>query len=218
MEKHNQQMYDGQYYHIYNRGNNHDRIFFNAENYNFFLKKFDYYLSEYLDVYCYCLLPNHFHFLVRVKDKKDLPSLEDLVSLKIHTSGADLPIIENLGSIKALSNQFRLFFMSYSKSVNQQQGRIGSLFQKTFKRKLITNDSYLKAVVFYIHFNPQKHGLTDDFKTYTYSSYNRFVSEKVTKLRKDEVFNFFNGKPSFVEFHNDMKNNKLFGELDEIEI
>ena len=60
-------MDQGSFYHIYNRGNNKEKIFFEEKNYRHFLKLFDKYLSPYVDVYAYCLMPNHFHFLIRVK-------------------------------------------------------------------------------------------------------------------------------------------------------
>ena len=58
------------YYHIFNRGNNRENIFYSSENYRYFLKKYDHYLSDYLNTYCFCLLPNHFHFLVRIKSQE----------------------------------------------------------------------------------------------------------------------------------------------------
>ncbi len=58
----------GKYYHIYNRGNNKENIFFELKNYEYFLKKFCYYLEKYVDIYAYCLMPNHFHFLIQVKE------------------------------------------------------------------------------------------------------------------------------------------------------
>jgi len=54
-EKH-EKFYLGQFYHIFNRGNNSGKIFFKEENYKYFLKKFDQYLSAYVFVYAYCLL------------------------------------------------------------------------------------------------------------------------------------------------------------------
>ena len=54
-------------YHIYNQGNNHQRIFFNRHNYLFFLKKIREHISPYADVLAWCLMPNHFHLMVFVK-------------------------------------------------------------------------------------------------------------------------------------------------------
>ncbi|MGH2575336.1 MAG: transposase, partial [Ignavibacteria bacterium] len=66
--KYNVDFIPGYYYHIYNRGNNREIIFYMDDNYKYFLKRFDKYLSIHLDVLAFCLLPNHFHFLVKVKE------------------------------------------------------------------------------------------------------------------------------------------------------
>ena len=58
------------YYHIYNRGNNYGNVFFEEENYRFFLEKFKFYISPYTKIYAYCLLPDHFHFLLKVTDEE----------------------------------------------------------------------------------------------------------------------------------------------------
>ena len=66
-------LHEGKFYHIYNRGNNRETLFYTEANYKYFLKKYDKYLSEYIDTYAYCLLPNHFHLLISVKELKDIP-------------------------------------------------------------------------------------------------------------------------------------------------
>ena len=67
-------MEPGNFYHIYNRGNNKENIFFEEKNYYYFLKKFDEYLSAFSDVYAYCLMPNHFHFLIKIKETSNKTS------------------------------------------------------------------------------------------------------------------------------------------------
>ena len=139
----NQPLYPDTFYHVYNRGNNHENIFYKRENYQYFLRKYQVYLSDYVDTYAYCLLPNHFHFLIKVKavsdlSKRDLPNLKDLANLKkTDLKGSDRSVD------KIISNQFRLLFLSYAKAINKQEDRRGSLFQKPFRRKPVTNDRYL---------------------------------------------------------------------------
>jgi putative transposase len=58
--------YADSYYHIYNRGNNKNLIFFEDDNYTFFLNQFKKYVTPFCEVYSYCLMPNHFHFFIRV--------------------------------------------------------------------------------------------------------------------------------------------------------
>jgi REP element-mobilizing transposase RayT len=141
---------EGKYYHIYNRGNNRETLFYTESNYKYFLKKYDKYLSEYIDTYAYCLLPNHFHLLISVKELKDTP---------LETGNKKVQTLEQI-----ISFQFRKFFTSYAMSINLQKNRTGSLFQKSFKRKEVANDTYFSNLILYIHANPQLHGLIDDLK------------------------------------------------------
>ncbi|TBO45191.1 hypothetical protein [Pedobacter kyonggii] len=76
---------EGKFYHVYNRSIDRQPLFKSDANYRFFLKRFDQYLSNVLDVYAFCLLGNHFHLLILVKENlKDLNhnnlSIHDLVS------------------------------------------------------------------------------------------------------------------------------------------
>ena len=63
---------EGYFYHIYNRGNNSEKIFFSEENYAYFLKLLTKYIFPVADIYAYCLLNNHFHILVRIKEKNEI--------------------------------------------------------------------------------------------------------------------------------------------------
>ena len=97
-------------YHIFNRGNNKENIFKEARNYPYFLKLCKKYIAPIADIHCYCLLPNHFHFLLHTK--------------------------ENTTS-KIITQAFSNFFNAYTKSINSTYKRTGSLFQERFGRKFI---------------------------------------------------------------------------------
>ncbi len=62
------ELYAGEHYHLYNRGNNRGRIFFERENYLFFLRRLRKYLVPILDVVAYCLMPTHYHLLIMLKE------------------------------------------------------------------------------------------------------------------------------------------------------
>ncbi len=194
------------FYHILNRGNNKVQIFYKKENYEYFLKKYDAYLSDYLTTYAYCLLGNHFHFLVKLNTStqilKKAEALEDIpkrLSKFLELGKSDLQEIAGL----IISNQFRKFFMSYAKAVNKQENRTGSLFQKNFERLIINNLKYLNNVIDYIHKNPVYHNFTDDFTNYPYSSYERIMIPKKSKLPKNEILENFNGKENYIKFHSE---------------
>jgi putative transposase len=176
----------GHYYHNYNRGNNRENIFVEERNYRYFMQLYQKYILPVCDTFAYCLMRNHFHFLVRVKE------LQNQTSEVFETSEV---------SSKTITPQFSNFFNSYAKAINTTYKRTGSLFQKRFGRIEIDSDRYFAQLIHYIHFNPQKHGFVEDFRQYPYSSYQAIVSEKPTRLCRAEVLNWFQGKDSFVKVH-----------------
>lgn len=197
---------EDRFYHIYNRSIDKKAMFCNDGNYEYFLKKYDAYLSPVLDTYAYCLLGNHFHLLVRIKD---LTALKELSNL--NTTTHDLTTFQKLLNLNKpyipksthdiISHQFRKFFQCYAMAFNKQQNRTGTLFQTPFKRALVDNDSYFTKLIYYIHANPQTHQLIDDFKEWRWSSYQRILMEKQTKLKKEEVLEWFGNKQQFEKYH-----------------
>ena len=175
------------YYHLFNRANGNERIFLNDDNYNFFIRRYLHYIDPIAETYCYCLLPNHFHFLIRIKSEKKLMLLEQF----------DTP--QNIS--KELSLQFGHFFNSYCKAFNKQNNRKGSLFMKTFKRKPVNDEIYLKKLVHYIHLNPVEAKLCRQPENWPHSSYKFLISEKETILKRDQVINWFGDKANFINIH-----------------
>jgi REP element-mobilizing transposase RayT len=137
--------------------------------------------------FTFVLLPNHFHLLISVKELKDTPH---------ETSNKKEQTLEQI-----ISFQFRKFFTCYAMSINLQKNRTGSLFQKSFKRKEVANDTYFSNLILYIHANPQLHGLIDDFKSYIWSSYASILADKKTKLKKEVVLEWFDGIENFRTCH-----------------
>ncbi|RPI15859.1 MAG: hypothetical protein EHM58_13230 [Ignavibacteriae bacterium] len=179
------------FYHIYNRGNNKENIYYKDSNYIFFLQSLDSYLFPYLDLYSYCLLPNHFHLLIKTKSEETI-----LKNGKINLKNVSF---DEYGEI--IGEIFRRFFMSYSKAINRQENRSGSLFKKLYQRKPINSDNYLIRTILYIHLNPVHHKLTEDFETYRWSSYNKMLNQVKSKLRKNEVLDMFYGIENYIKLH-----------------
>lgn len=175
MLKNTQPIYPNSYYHIYNRGNNRERIYFSDENYRYFLKKYDNYLSNHIETYVYSLIPNHFHLLIKTKNNSEM-----------------------------VSELFRRLFITYSQKINAQENRSGSLFLKPFKRKLISDNNNLQRVIFYIHHNPIHHGLSKNLEDYRWSSYRTILNDSDTRLKRKEVIKLFGCKENFIQFHKDM--------------
>ena len=97
-------LHPGQYYHIYNRGNNRENVFREERNYPYFLKLYAKYIEPIAETYAYCLLRNHFHFLVRIKDEKDLTGFENLSGL--NPSGLGQPFSNLFNAYAAYARAF----------------------------------------------------------------------------------------------------------------
>ncbi|QDK81342.1 hypothetical protein EXU85_23115 [Spirosoma sp. KCTC 42546] len=192
------------FYHIYNRGNNGDNLFFQHRNYLYFLQKYDLYLSAYLETYTFCLLPNHFHLLVRIRNFTDLPKTDQTLQ-----HGTELITSPE----RIISEQFRRFFVSYAKSVKVQQEGTGSLFQKNFRRKQVDSDEYLTTLIAYIHQNPQTHGICTDFTDYPYSSYQKMMNPTPTRLMKRQVLDWFGGNEAYQYFHQNAYESRSISDL-----
>lgn len=190
------------FYHIYNRGINGENLFKRAGNYPYFLSKYAEYLSPVVDTYAYCLLKNHFHLLIRVKEESVIAAFQANKETKKEAK-------DGLHSYDFVVNkQFAKLFSSYTQSINKMEGRTGSLVETPFKRIEISNDDYLTQLIWYIHFNPQKHGFVNGFRKYEHSSYHSHMLDKPTKLAREEVLNWFGSRKEYEGFHLGMKNEK----------
>lgn len=136
-----------EFYHIYNRGNNKYPIFFERENYDFLLQRFlQYFPLAVAEVHAFCLMPNHYHFLVRFIDEIDL------------------------------SARMKYFGISYAKAINSRYERTGHLFEERFKIKHVDSDEYLLHLSRYIHLNPFFAKLVGKAEDWKYSSYRKYLS------------------------------------------
>lgn len=136
----------GQAYHVHNRGVNRQPIVFCDENWGFFLRRLrQYFVPEQVEILAYCLMPNHYHLLVRV-------------------NGDDFG-----------KKVMQPFGVSYTKAINRQQRRVGPLFQGPFQAKRVDKDEYLLHLSRYIHLNPVVAGLVARAEDWVFSSYRDYV-------------------------------------------
>ncbi len=176
------------YYHIYNRGNNREKLFYTEANYEYFFFKFQQHCFHVLETYAYCLMGNHFHFLVSIRPVNEQRTLFLERNLKTR-------------KLRSPSKHLANFFSSYTQSINKQEGRVGSLFQKNFKRKEIDSEDYFRQTIVYIHLNPIKHGFSDSFETYPYSYYPFYLNSEETFLNRKKSLELFGGIENFSVAH-----------------
>ena len=203
------------FYHIYNHSNGKDNIFISEDNYKYFLEKFKEYISPFSETYAYCLMPNHFHFLIKLNSEAEI-FFWLKKNEKIADDSLDLTDFKNLSGLSIadfnpfsahISKQFSNFFNSYSKSLNKQESRLGSLFVRTFKRKQISSEEQLRNTILYMHANPVHHGFVERIADWKYSSYSSLVSEKTTQLKRKEVVGLFNDIENFKYCHQQINQN-----------
>jgi len=186
------------YFHIYNRANGRENLFTEDDNYLFFLQKYKRHIVPVADTLAYALMPNHFHFLVRIRDLKELRS-----------TLSEFETLTELEQSKKLSRQFSHLFNSYAQAFNKKYGRHGSLFQRPFKRNQISSETHLKRAILYVHRNPVHHGFTERMEDWPYTSYESLMSEKHTQLARKQVMKLFESKVHFIEAHKNVQVNWL---------
>jgi putative transposase len=211
MKKNIEALLPDTFYHIYNRGINGEQIFKKEDNYNYFLEKYAKYVEPVATTFAYVLMGNHFHFLIKTKSESDIRAFYDnrKISETQFSNALNADSVSNAVCVKSvgksiesiISEQFSHLFNSFAQSINKQEQRTGGLFERPFRRIPINNESYLALLVYYIHFNPEKHQFIADFRDYPNSSYHSFISTMPTKLPRKEVFDWFGGFDNFMEYH-----------------
>lgn len=165
-------------------------------------------------------MPNHFHFLVKIKKEKEIgyykkintDGSNDSVRFQTETISSDLSESATSDRVKKKkpnpSRHFSHLFNAYSKYFNKRNNRTGPLFERPFKRILIENEVYLKYLVYYlsvrqagIHHNPVKHGFVENMIEYPWSSYLTVSSPKKTNLKREDVINWFDDVDNYRYFH-----------------
>ena len=193
----------GHIYHIYNQGNNRQKIFFNRENYFFFLGKMKEYILPYADIMAWCLMPNHFHWMVYVRET-------DIFRSRGATQSRTPTISDNISFNKSIG----ILLASYTRAINNQENITGSLFREKTKAECLTafngitpsfyntkfgtimnitdpEKEYPQICFNYIHNNPVKAGLTKSAEDWEFSSFQDVCGMRNGKLINRERIHEF---------------------------
>ncbi len=189
----------GYIYHIYNQGNNRRKIFFNKGNYHYFLRKVKTYISPYTDILTWCLMPNHFHFMVLVREV-ELP----LNAIQGFTSS------ETLNKKRSLNQSIGIMLRTYTRAINKQENFTGSLFREETKAECVNcpngltpsfitkngiteltvnnpEKEYPQTLFNYIHQNPVKANIVSKATDYEYSSAKDYANLRNGKLINKQI-------------------------------
>ena len=151
---------DGGLYHFYNHSIGNELLFRKGKDYLLFLHKFKQQATKYdSQVIAYCLMPNHFHFLIQQKGNK--------------------PIYKIFNGVLSY----------YVQKYNQKYNRKGSLFQGKIQHKIVNDENYLIKLCKYIHYNPVEAGLVSDITNWKYSNLLEWIGIREGDLYPESFVN-----------------------------
>lgn len=161
----------GRLYHVYNQGNNRQRIFYSKENYLFFLEKMRVHLLKHCELLAWCLMPNHFHWMINIP--------EDYCQ--------EITDFENKSNLQPINKEISILLSSYTNAINKSYSRTGSLFRKRTKAKCLNvpnlrDDYYPLVCLLYIHQNPLASGLSDSLEGWPFSSYRDYAGVRTGNI------------------------------------
>lgn len=194
---------EGFIYHVFNQGNNKQKIFFCDDNYMFFLKKIRTHIAPYSDILAWCLMPNHFHLMLLVNHQTLLKDSK----LPITRSET---LSRTPGSIISLNKSIGIMLASYTRAINKKYNLTGSLFRTHTKAECINcpdqltpsfitkcgasiltyvnpEDQYPQICFNYIHQNPVKTGLVKSNTDWLYSSARDYAGMRNGKLVNNTI-------------------------------
>ena len=201
------QFQKGYIYHIYNQGNNRQKIFFDRENYLYFLQKMKFYLLPYADILAWCLMPNHFHWMVYVREEEvEVDRFHRLGASSRRTESSKSRRTEYEKQLRTFNNSIGIFLMSYTKAINKQQNRSGKLFREATKAECVNcpqfdvpsfvgnsiniinpEKQYPQICFDYIHFNPVRAGLDKEITDWEFSSARDYYAGRRGRLVNKEL-------------------------------
>ena len=142
-----------QLYHIYNKANVNRLLFHSDADYNRFLNSAAAQIKPYCDILSWCLMPNHFHFLIYANE-------QSILEKKVGGN-----------SLQQLTNGFKIMLSSYANAQNKKEAVSGNLFQQKTKANLVDKEHYPLTVFHYLHQNAYKAGLVTKIEQWPYSSF-----------------------------------------------
>ena len=182
-------------YHLYNQGNNRQKLFFKRDNYLFFQQKIKTHILPFADVVAWCLMPNHFHLMIRVRE------VEITSQVGTHQVTPSHQVSKTKGKSQSLNQSIAVLLRSYTRAINKQNDSSGSLFRQKTKAKCINcpkdvspnyfmnngvtqiNISdpmrqYPQVCFEYIHDNPLKAGMVNDVVDWEFSSARDYFGDR----------------------------------------
>jgi len=187
-------------YHIFNQGNNKQTIFYSQDDYLTFLRLTRELIKPQCEIIAYCLMPNHFHFMVVTDERCEV-------------------VIQQGGNLlDPLTNGIRKLLSGYARIFNKKYGKSGSLFRQKTKAKMLEDEARLLKVIqpgdyyancfYYIHLNPFQSGLVAKAEDWIFSSCKEYAL-----LRKGTLVNIEMAK-KYCDYSSEYFLKEMYGRRD----
>lgn len=197
-------------YHIFNHAVHNNLLFIQDTNYHYFLQQLMKHTQFVCDLYAYCLMPNHFHLLARIKNQESLIEyFHTKNQAKDPQYNPDNFDKTTFDTHKFVMQQFQNFCNGYAQAFNRFANRKGVLFMDNLKRKVVKNEVYFTKLIHYIHYNPVHHGFCKDLNGWRFTSYHSFLDNRTTPLAREYVLNWFGSVQEYSRFHQSKPDSRL---------
>jgi len=173
----------GNFYHVFNRASGKQLLYKEVQNYYYFLNRLHFYLGDYVYIHARCLIPNHFHLLIEIKEEEDMPSLP-----------------KNPDIHEIITKKFKNFFLSYSMSYKIMFNQSSNVFAQKYKHSRLYTDADIRQILLYIHRNPKHHNL-GDWQNYRWSSYNEILYANSKSKKAMLILDLFEGREGYKKAH-----------------
>ena len=196
--------YPGAYYHVVCKSIDGLYLFYNAIDYEIFNQRFIKFTGNFIDVWSFCLLPNHSNHIIKLKSIESITDfISRLVPANITSSMKNFyeETCNELFFDKMIERQMNSFLVSYANYINNKFNRKGGIFQKPFKRIQIEDEGHLQQAIIYTNANAQKHNMVADYKKYPFSSYLLIIKNDQYYVDSKSVIEFFKGLEKFLFIH-----------------
>ncbi|MDQ2720653.1 MAG: hypothetical protein M3Z26_12970 [Bacteroidota bacterium] len=194
MNDYHQPLLPDNIYHLFSRAVGSEKLFKSSANYLFFLQKLKQHTSAVCKIYCYTLLPNHFHILVRISDEAAIVQhFQEVKNRAFQPSQHDISDF--------IMERFSNFLNSYTKAFNKMYNRKGALFMDYIKRSSVNAETDFTSYIWYIHKNAVHHRLAKEIGEWEFDSYASILSDAPTSLLREQVIEWYGNKCEFIKFH-----------------
>ena len=186
-------------YHVYNHGIGNSDIFFEPANYDYFLDLYKKHISPYASLFAFCLLPNHFHLILKIGEYEQIEAF--IKKREYHLSGNRYEKVNN-----KIAQIFGNLFNAYAKAVNKRYNRMGGIFVKSCKRKIVKDEDYLRQLILYVNTNAIHHQLAEEIEEWDYSSFRHIIHKNSFVVDYIQTLSLFNSPEEFRILHENYAN------------